>query len=41
MVDLVVDRQPEGASSSMRSHVENSLTDPALATELGTTAFVG
>lgn len=40
MVDLVIDRQPDVASTLMRSHVDNSLTALALATEVGTTALV-
>jgi DNA-binding GntR family transcriptional regulator len=40
MVDLVIDKQPEAASTLMRDHVENSLTALALATEVGTTALV-
>jgi len=40
MVDLVIARQPDVASTLMRSHVDNSLTALALATEVGTTALV-
>jgi DNA-binding GntR family transcriptional regulator len=40
MVDLVIDGQPDVASTLMRSHVENSLTALALATETETTALV-
>jgi DNA-binding GntR family transcriptional regulator len=40
MVDLVIDKEPDVASTLMRSHVENSLTALALAAEIGTTALV-
>ena len=41
MVEHVIAREPEAAFELMRSHIENSLTATALATEAGTAALVG
>ena len=40
MVELVVVRKPEAAFELMRTHIDNSLTATALATEAGTAALI-